>query len=198
MVTVKLMERLWASKAYGRVVREMLAGRPEASLKLEMELGWAAPAAALMLIRLDELSQQSARLYSTLVRVVLSEQQSDGGWGDLFSTAVCLRALLAGQGQGQAIDGGMAYLSALQKDDGAWPSAPLRRMPADAFVTAFILLQLGEHAAFRAAVNFDAAVDWLEENPEALDAASRPLWQLVRLRCGTCAFQRPMAAALWS
>lgn len=198
MITVRLMERLWASKRYGNIVREMLASRPEASLRLEMELGRAAPAAALILIRLDELSQQNAPLYGKLVRVILAEQQSDGGWGDLFSTAVCLRALLCGSGQGDAIDAGLAYLAALQKDDGAWPTAPLRRMPADAFASAFIVLQLSDRPAFRQTVRFADALAWPEENPEAIEPCSKPLWQLVRLRCSSRHIARGLEAPLWS
>src|SRR4029077_1477677 len=119
-------------------------------------------AAALAVIRLDELSQSYLPLYSRLIRAILCQQQEDGGWGDLPTTALCLRALLAGNGDGVAIERGLDYLASLQKDEGIWPAAPIRRLPEDARVSLFILYQLGDHPRFRESVDFSRAVSWFE------------------------------------
>src|SRR5688572_3608149 len=54
------------------------------------------PISALAMIRLDELSQAHHPFYRRLLNVILTSQQSDGGWGDLLTTALCVRALIAG------------------------------------------------------------------------------------------------------
>lgn len=198
MMTVRQIERLWSGKAYEKLFRELLSARPEASLRLEMELGRSTSTAALALIRLDELSQSFVPLYGRLLRTLLNDQQSDGGWGDPMTTALCLRALMCGQGNGLAIDRGLLYLSQMQKPQGIWPNAPIRRMPADPYVSAFILLQIGEHVAFRQAVRFFDALNWFEANEPALDPETRKLWDRASLRCGMKAYQKPVEAHLWS
>src|SRR5450432_3326604 len=108
MMTVRHIEKLWNAKAYQRLLREMLAGRPEASLRVEAELADSGvlPAAAMALLRLDELAQSHVPLYSKLLKIILAAQEGDGGWGDPMSTALCLRALLGSRGQGVAIQHG--------------------------------------------------------------------------------------------
>jgi hypothetical protein len=155
MITVKMIERLWKSKSYSTLAKLLLAGRPEASLRLEAEIAASPKAcAALALVRLDELSQPHVPLYLRLLKWLLQGQEADGGWGDPLTTAICVRALLAGRGEGLAIDRGIFYLANLQKPEGIWPRVPFRRLPADAYVSAFILLQLGHSPRFRAAVRF--------------------------------------------
>jgi hypothetical protein len=198
MITVRQIERLWSGKAYEKLFRELLAARPEASLRLEMELGRSTPAAALALIRLDELSQSFVPLYDRLLRTLLNDQQGDGGWGDPMTTALCLRALMCGQGNGLAVDRGLMYLAQMQKPEGIWPNVPIRRMPADPYVSAFILLQLGESLAFRQAVRFFEALNWFETNESALDPEARKLWDRASLRCGLKVSQKPVDAHLWS
>lgn len=196
MVTVRLMERLWNGKAYGKIVREVMGARPEGSARVATEFSRPTPAAALLLIRLDELNQSFAPLYGKLVRTILNSQQADGSWGELATTALCLRALMCGGGDGCAVERGLAFLAAMQKDEGAWPNAPLRRMPADAWVTAFILLQLGNRPAFREAVRATDAMVWLEQAADA-DQETAQLTGLARLRCGTACLE-PAEAHLWS
>jgi hypothetical protein len=199
MITVRQMERLWQSKSYERLFRELLAARQEASLRMQLELGRSIPAAALAIIRLDELSQTYVPLYSQLIRTVLNDQHSDGGWGDPMTTAICLRALMCGQGHGIAIDRGLLYLANMQKPEGIWPNVPIRRMPADPYVSAFILLQLGHKPAFRQAVRFFQALNWFESNGSGLDPDARRMWDRARTRCGLNISERRVGrAALWS
>src|SRR3712207_5518067 len=110
MTTVRQIERYWTAKEYARLFRDLVAARPEAQFRLEVEVR-APLAAAMAVIRMDELAQSHTPLYTRLVRFLLSTQESDGGWGDPVTTALCLRALLCGQGKGMALERGVTYLA---------------------------------------------------------------------------------------
>src|SRR5215216_947988 len=103
MQTVRQIERFFSAKQYTRLARDLLLARPESSARLLAELAQPAPAAALALIRLDELHQAHHPLSQRLLRTILSSQEADGGWGDPVSTAVCLRALLLNRGAGLSV-----------------------------------------------------------------------------------------------
>jgi hypothetical protein len=183
MTTVRQLERLWNANLNLALARELLAGRPEASLLQSGRLDNPVLVAALVLIRLDELAQSHVPLYGRLLRLVLAAQEPDGGWADPLTSAVCLRALLAGRGAGAAVDAAFGYFANLQKPEGIWPGGPLRRLPADPFVSALILLQVGSDPRFQAAVRFDDAIKWFRSNEQSADAPTRRLWDQARLRC---------------
>ena len=185
MITLRHIERLFSDQHHRRLYHELIAGRPEATLALEPLLVRVVPIAALGMIRLDELTQSASAVYRRLLNVVPTAQQADGGWGDAMITALCVRALLCGGGDGASVARGLAYLASLQQPKGSWPREPLRRMPSDAFATAFILLQLGDREAFRNAVRFDDVITWLgdSEHSKELDAQTRRLWSHAALRC---------------
>lgn len=149
MTTVRQIERDWDARGYGRLSRRLLDARPEQSFQFPTQGFDGARTAALALIRLDELNQPHVPLASKLVRTLLATQEPAGGWGDPATTALCLRALLGSGGDGIAIDRGLAWLASLQKEEGIWPAEPLRRMPEDAGVSAFVLYQLGDQPSFR-------------------------------------------------
>src|SRR5262249_27926124 len=113
----------------------------------------------------------------------LSSQEADGGWGEPLATALCLRALLCGRGQGLAIERGLNYLADLQKSEGIWPAVPIRRTAEDPFVSAFILFQLADSLAFRATVRFQAATQWFLQNQIKPDEEACRLWHRASLRC---------------
>ena len=194
MTTVRQIERLWNSRSYERICRDLLANRPESSLRLEIELSPRSAAAAIALIRLDELNQAHVPLYSQLVKALISFQLLDGSWDDPMTTSLSLRALLNGQGAGFAIERALPYFTNLQKPEGIWPNIPLRRMPADPYVSAFILYQLGPSPRFRSAVRFLDALNWFEQNEPHLDPESRRLWDRASLRCRL----QLSSAHLWS
>jgi hypothetical protein len=183
MMTVRHIEKLWNAKSHQRLLSDMLAGRPEASLRTEAELSGSLPSAAMALLRLDELAQSHVPLYSKLLKLILTAQEGDGGWGEPITTALCLRALSAGRGHGIAIERGLTYLANMQKPEGIWPKAPFRRLPADPFVSAFILLQLGSDNRFRDSVRFDDALNWFIENENVLDPETQRLWSHASIRC---------------
>ncbi len=198
MFTIRQIERLWNSKQYRRLAVELLAGRAEGSYRLEAEFGRCVPAAALAIIRMDELTQSHHPLYRTLLNVLIVGQEADGGWGDLMTTALCIRALTCGDGQGVAVERGLVYLAQLQKSEGMWPEVPFRRMPGDAFVSAFVLFQLGETESFRRVARVADAVDWFTGNLATLDADTRRLWDRASAKCRTRRPRSAEAAGLWS
>lgn len=198
MVTVRQIERVWDAKDYGRLANDLLSVRVENSPRLGMELGRATPSAALALIRMDELSQGGSPAYRRLLGVLLKNQQADGGWGDVITTAVCLRALLCGGGNGQAVQRAVEYLRDLQKADGLWPGVPIRRAAGDTFVSAFVLLQVGDQPKFQAQVQVEQAVNWFLDHEEELDYETQRLWALAKVRCGGGIISRDTRKHLWS
>jgi hypothetical protein len=183
MMTIRQIERLWTSKSYGKLYQELTAARPEAMFGANSELANLSAVSAMAMIRLEELSQSHMPLYSRLLRTVLSAQEADGDWGDLRTTALCVRALLCDDGDGIAIDHGLAYLANLQKPEGIWPAEPLRRMPEDPAVSLFVLYQLGDSIRFRAAVRFEDAAAWFESRGSSLDPTAKAMWNRTKLKC---------------
>jgi hypothetical protein len=199
MITVRQIERSWTARTYEKLFRDLVLTRPEAGYRFEHEQGRSTPAAAMSVIRLEELSQSHAPICAKLIHAILASQESDGGWGDAMTTALCLRALLCSKGDGAAIDRGLKYLANLQKTEGVWPAIPLRRMPADAYVSAFVLYELGDNSRFREVVDVDAAVEWFQQNEPTLDERSRRMWDRARYRCRVFALktrQRDLAFAM--
>lgn len=205
MLTVRQIEKLWQGKCYSQLCRELLSSRPEGEAVGVGQLTLPAATAALVVIRLDELSQAGVMLCGRLIRTLLRLQEADGGWGDAPTTALCVRALMCNRGDGLAIERGLAYLANLQKPDGLWPAVPIRRLPADPQVSVFVLFELADHAAFRSAVRFDAAMEWFEAHEAALenDEPVARLWNLLRTRRGRSLEpshppERRREALLWS
>ena len=183
MTTVKQIERAWSAKQHERLFCALVACRPEGRYKAEFDSGWTVPAATMGILWLDDMGQAYVPLYGQLLRALLAGQQADGGWGDLVTTSLALRALMLSHGHGIAIDRGLAFLANLQKSEGIWPKVPLRRMPEDAQVSAIVLCQLGDRSEFQSAVRFDAAVAWFEQNEVTLEPATRELWRRAARRC---------------
>ncbi len=181
MITVRQIERQWKAKQFDRLVGEILSGRPEMGLAGRFQVIPAAAAAAM--IRLDELAQSHVSLYPRLVQTLARTQDPDGGWGDPMTTALCVRALLLGQGEGLCLERGLVYLVNLQKTNGAWPLVPIRRTEADTTTTAFILYQLADQPRFRSIARVDEAIQWLEAQAATMDRDLRPLLDRARARC---------------
>lgn len=182
MLTVRYIERLWEGRKYRRLLDELITPRVEALAAAELTETPAASAAAMALVRLDEMLQPQAPICSKLIRTLLALQDKDGGWGDVATTALCVRALSLQNGHGIAIERGLEYIAALQQPSGTWPKVPIRRMPEDALVSAFVMLQLADHPRFQETVRFDAAVQWLNSRRGFLDENARAIWDHARLR----------------
>ncbi len=182
MQTVRQIDRYWTARQYDRLARQLLVARPESSDRLSIELARPLPAAALALIRLDELTQAHHPINQKLIHTLLAAQESDGGWGDPLTTALCLRALQLNAGQGPSIDRAMRYLADLQQSPGLWPSVSIRRTTPDPFVSAFILFHLSDSPNFRAVVRLHDATNWFVQNEPNLDTPTRKLWERVARR----------------
>jgi hypothetical protein len=182
MMTVRHLERQWTAKHHTKLLEELLEARPEAWFRFDPQASPAARAAALTLIRLEELDQAHVPLAATLRRTLLTMQESDGGWGDPAVSALCIRSLLLGNGGGPAVDRGLGYLANLQQSDGIWPAAPIRRMPADSATSAFILSQLAGERRFREVVRVDDAFAWFARHRDSLDVQTAQIWDSLRIR----------------
>jgi hypothetical protein len=183
MMTVRHLERQWNARQYTKLLAELLEARPEAWFRFDRQASQAARVAALALIRLEELDQAHVPLATALRRTLLAMQESDGGWGDLAVSALCLRALLLGKGAGSAVELGMAYFTNLQQPDGIWPAVPIRRMPADPATSAFILSQLADQTRFGELVRLDDAFAWFARHRTSLDSQTAQIWDRLRARC---------------
>lgn len=184
MTTVRQMERFWGAKDYNRMLSECLETRSEAPILRLGDLSGAPAAAAMGIIRLDELSQPQSPLYRRLLETLLASQQADGGWGDVIVTALCLRALLCCSGDGIAIQRGLAYLSALQQLEGTWPRVPLRRFPADPAVSAYVVSQLADNTPAVESLHLAKTMRWLEEHKSDLTPETQRLWRSTSTRFG--------------
>ena len=71
MTTVRQIERYWNAKEFRKLFRDLVAARPEAMLRLDIEVR-APLATAMAVIRLDELSQAHVPLCGRLVRAILA------------------------------------------------------------------------------------------------------------------------------
>jgi hypothetical protein len=183
MMTLRQIERFWDGREFDRLVRELLTLRAEDSARLRAMLGGSLAAAALGLIRLDELNASHAPVTQKFVRRILASQTADGGWDNPLVTALCTRALLTSNGHGPAVDRAIAHLADLQKSDGSWPREPIRRLAADPFTTAFVLFTLGSSEAFRAAVRIEDAVTSLAGTRGAeMDVETKKLWNHAVMR----------------
>lgn len=186
MQTVRQIERLWTGRLYAKLFKNLIANRPESAFQAEFNPAGSTVAAAVAMIRLDELNQAHVPLFSKLIRALIASQEKDGGWGDAATTAFCLRALMIGRNTGgEAIERGLKYLADLQRPEGLWPREPFRRMPGDPQITSFVLYQLGAEERFRAAVRIDDALNWFEQNRATLLPPVKNLWDRARLRCHT-------------
>lgn len=191
MITVRQLERLWMEKAYARMSALLLEMRPECSLRLAQELARPLPVAALAIMRLDELSQAHAPFCSRMVRQILAAQESDGGFGDALTTALCIRALSCGNGNGASIDRAIQYLATLQKEDGSWPRIPLRRFSGDAFVTSLILYHLAGNEAFVRCTHALEAFDYLCTLESEMDSETSRIFRNLRVRFAQAPLAEP-------
>ncbi|MBC8108124.1 MAG: hypothetical protein H7Z14_16175 [Anaerolineae bacterium] len=194
MITVRFIQRLWDGRNYDRLIGELLAARVESSPRINSRLTGSTAAAALGLIRLDELNQSHTPVAQKMLRCIIASQTTDGGqesgWNDPMLCALCLRALMTARGQGLAIERGLAWLATMQRPEGTWPAEPFRRMPGDALVSAFILMQLGGNEQFRSAVRFDEAILWFAARAEELDGEIVKIWHYASMRAGVHAMRR--------
>ncbi len=195
MLTMKQAERLWQLKAYERLTDELCTGRAEAVGGIRQLLHGPLVAASLTVIRMGELHQSHQPFVSRMVKFLIASQQADGGFGDAVITALAVRALATDSGAGSGLEAGLTFLDHLQRDDGEWPKEPLKRLPGDPTVTAFVLLQLVESRLPKAEKLVHRAIDRMTGD----DAKPAPEFdqQLLPLRRRVAARQ-PTLVGSWS
>lgn len=187
MLTVRQIERWWQVQAFDRLIDELCLGRGEAVGGIRQLLVGGVAAAALAVIRLDELHQSHLPLSGKMVRFLIASQEPSGGWGDPVTTALALRALSSGAGTGVCVEKAIDRLTALQRDDGQWPREAFRRFEGDPAVTAFVLFQLAK-------TNTPAATTLINRTLD-LVAGELTDQQLIPLRRRVAASNRMMAMA---
>ncbi len=206
MMTIKQAERFWGLKAYERLIDELCQGRAEAVGGIRQLIRGPEAAAALCVIRMHELLQSHQPFVAKMLRFLVASQQADGGFDDAVTTALAMRALATDRGAGLALESAIRYLDVLQRDDGEWAREPLRRMPGDPAVTAFVLLQLVESRLPRAEQLVHRTLDRVAGDDHAVPAHKNPReerispnidQQLLPLRRRVAARQ-PALVASWS
>ncbi len=78
MTTVRQIQRLWSAKAFDKLLQHLLLPRAEASDRLLAELTGPVAAAAMVVVRLDEMAQTFAPLNAEAIRVVVAAQSPTG------------------------------------------------------------------------------------------------------------------------
>lgn len=197
MTTIRQIDRLWAGNDHRRMVSELTGGRPELTAVAQRLLGPAA-AAAVAVIRLDELGQSHQPIVAKLLRSLIGAQQPDGGWGDLAVTILALRALRCCDGNGHAVERAITHLSLCQREDGAWPDEPIRRLPADGLTTAFLLLNLAGDEAMMGKLNLQSAADWLTAHRDELEPVTRRLADRAAAKLSRAGMAELLCAVSWS
>ena len=175
MLTIRQVDRLWQLQAYSRLIDELCAGRAEATGGIRQLISGPVAAAALVVVRMDELHQGHLPQVSKAVRYILSMQEADGGWGDVVTTALCVRALARSSGTGPAIERGLTLIQALRRDDGEWPREPFKRFEGDPAVTAFVIRQLVETRTDAATALVKSTIDRLTTEEPAVTPGDRQM-----------------------
>jgi len=188
MLTMRQIERWWTAKSYARLIDELCAGRAEGVNGIRDLVDGPLAAAALTIIRADELRQTSHPLVGKLIALLLRTQNAAGGWDDgevgVVTTALAARALAA-TGSGEAVDHALNYLADAQTADGDWVietesadeggvatlirAASKGGTVADMAVTAFVLYQLATIRRPAAALIIDGALASLLCDEESID-----------------------------
>jgi hypothetical protein len=178
MITLAKLKRLWQNGRHRALIRELVAGRPESRLELDVRLPGRITAAALGVIRLVETNQTRTPLFEELRQTLLWTQNRDGSFSEpadatdetLARTALVRRALLSTDpdAAGRAADHLRRTYAA------GWGSLGL--------TTPFVLLQLGRMADEVA--DLSSAFSREPTNgPHEVDAIERWAWRHARLRC---------------
>lgn len=179
MTTVRQMDGMWTDGQGKKLFAELSKFRPDVPEFLTTELGGSAvAAAALSMIRLQELSQTRTPLYRALLARLTVTQQPDGGWGDTLATVLAARALLNDAEGRSAGMKAVVLLSGLQLEDGTFPRTTSRRIAGDTLATAFFLAHLVRIPDVANRIRLEAAVSGLVA---ARATASPLLTPLVKL-----------------
>ena len=154
MQTARHLERLWTAGRYSKLI-DMIATPRRMALPDEPRK---VIAAAVVLLRLQELNQPIGSFGKVMRGTLIAEQAADGSWADdVRVTALCVRAL----GGGDAADAGRAALTRVQHDDGGFPALAVKRLPGDVPATIEVVGHL-LHLPPGELPDVDGALAWLD------------------------------------
>lgn len=179
MTTIRQMQSLLSDGQHAKLLGELSQYRGDLPGELVAELGGSATVAvAMAAVRLQELNQSRTTLYRALLARLVGSQESNGGWGDVMTTALAVRALLGDATSKPAAVRGIQLIVGLQKDDGTLPRESLRRMPGDIPATAFVLAHLSRSNEFAHRFRVEAAIGSLTQARPLVSPAVQSLIKL--------------------
>jgi hypothetical protein len=186
MTTVRQIDGMWTDGQGRKLFSELSKFRPDVPEFLAGDLGiLPIAAAALSMIRLQELNQTRTQLYRALLARVLVTQDADGGWGDTLATVLAARALLNDPEGRSAGLKAVILLSNFQLDDGTFPRTLARRLAGDTLATAFVLAHLARMSEVANRVRVEAAIGALVEARPTASPLLQPLIKLAISRASS-------------
>ena len=201
MLSVNLIQRYSEAQEWSRIVKALAGNGMPLPLPLQSRLSFAAPATALALRRVAELTYGPTALSRALTAQLLHLQRPDGsfpagaaaasGAGDALATAAAVAGLSAlldepahrdacGPQAEWALERALAALAAAQDEDGLFVSEDDRTWQDRAQTSAFVLALLSANESFRGSVRVADLLTWFEENESRLESSTLALLDLAR------------------
>jgi len=185
MTTIRQINGLWSEGRTRQLVAELTRYRPDFPPTLIDALASnPLAAAALAMIRLQELDQTLLATYDGLKRKLLDAQENDGSFGSIAVTVLACRALLTEASASESLRKGLEYLSLTQREDGGFPIDAPRRLPADLMNTALCIYHLSRDDRAKRALRFEAAGRWLADHRMDASPLDRAFIQITLTRAG--------------
>lgn len=185
MTSVRQIDGLWSEGRTRQLVTELTRFRPDFPASLIDSLSSSAVvAAALAMMRLQELDQTLFASYEGLERKLLASQAEDGSFGSIPVTALACRALLVEPTSSEALRKGLEYLGSMQREDGSFPIDSPRRLPGDLLTTALCIYHLSRDDRAKRALRFELAGRWLADHRMDALPLDRAFVQVTLTRAG--------------
>ncbi len=205
MLSINLIERLFESKRYDRLLESVAENGMGLPLVLRVRLSQSDTSAiALALRRLVDLTYGPTALAQRMANALIARQRPDGSFdSDPLVTATAIAALHqftssqadnAGPAE-QTLARAMASLAAAQCNDGLFNSPSDRSDEDRALTAAFILFLLADDEAFRLSVCIADLLGWFEQHHDQLATHTGRLWRMARAEASPFAVLEVAVAA---
>ncbi len=194
MLSVSLLQRYFDACQFDRLVKGVVANGSPLPLPLQARLSHAAPATAVALRRLVELTYGSTALSRQMSHVLVALQRPGGAFAGsdeacpvaTAAVVAALGAVLREHGADERIesayDRGLMALAAMQDREGLFAGPSDRSVQCRALTSAYVLSQLADDDRFRAAVRLADLENWFDLNGHRLDRATESLYRLAQVR----------------
>lgn len=205
MLSVSLLQRYFDAGQFDRMVKGLVANGSPLPLPLQARLSHAAPATAMALRRLVELTYGSTGLSRQMTTVLLALQRPGGSFaGDdeadpiaTAAVAAALGAVLREHGEDErvrsAYERAVLALAGMQDGRGLFAGPADRSLQDRALTSAFALSLLADDEGFRASVRFADLESWFESNQRRLEPSTAGLYRLARVRTRAAALSPALA-----